>query len=110
MSVMRTISTFLLVASVLAASSAASVNMGPPRPQAKHDCCAKHRSEDSKPRPKQDCDGAACVMQCCRLISVPSTSSNLMVFEAPPLQHGLILPVVLHTLTTPESIFHPPRD
>src|SRR5215203_6977242 len=104
MSAMRTISTFLLVASVLIASSAASVNMGPARPQAKHDCCAKHRTEDSKPKPKHDCDESACVMQCCRLISVPSNSSNPIVIQAPPLQYGLISPVVLHTLTTPESI------
>lgn len=93
---------------MLVAFSSATTLAGPVCLSARSDCCKKH-SDSSSPK-SQDRDGTSCVMQCCRIISAPAASIPRTVGEVRALPDRSFTPLVLHSLTVAEAVFHPPRS
>ena len=84
-----------------------------PKPQESHSCCTKYKApHQSTPAPdhkKNPCDGSnTCSMECCRIIpvapdSLPDLASRAAVAEV------RVHIVEIHSLTDPDTLFHPPR-
>jgi hypothetical protein len=73
-----------------------------------HDCCHKNIPTDSQQK-EDHCDGGACAMQCCRIVLATSTDVPQLTEIAAAPQVVIAWPVVSHSVSTPEAIFHPPR-
>jgi hypothetical protein len=76
-----------------------------------HACC-HHGKDQASPKnsdhhPKADCTGK-CLMECCRAM-MPAEVKLDRIAVAPALTQSVALPAALVTLTTPDSIFHPPK-
>jgi hypothetical protein len=84
-----------------------------------HACCKKELkttdgsddSNDSGARHQDKCcGGTGCAMLCCRLIpaqadSIPPLAGQVRV----TIPLAVVPPATLHSLTDPDTIFHPPR-
>src|SRR3954454_9151987 len=85
---------------VMAAAAPAASKADP------HACCKKDQQHPKKH--SDSCDGKPCAMQCCRIIPAPADAAPRLVGRMTLVAVADILPSVLHSLTDPQAVFHPP--
>jgi hypothetical protein len=105
---------FTLLLSITMLSAFASPTNGtctqPSRANAEQTaCCKSHRQSDNNSSVPVDGSNADCVMQCCRLIVIPVTALASLDIQPAANPSEPLSPTVLHSLASPEAIFHPPR-
>jgi hypothetical protein len=94
----------MLIASSAPRTNAAVIKAG----KDPHSCCRNHKAPT--PEQKDKCKGTGnCEMQCCRVIPAPAESQTQLVSCGLVVQTQVIPPLVLHSLTESQAIFHPPR-
>jgi hypothetical protein len=69
-----------------------------------HECCKKSPVKQHSKK-----DGCGGVMECCRIIPVADDRAPDLAERTEVVEMTVAAPVVLHSLMTTESLFHPPR-
>ncbi|MBC8106031.1 MAG: hypothetical protein H7Z14_05535 [Anaerolineae bacterium] len=72
-------------------------------------CCKTCQKPASSVPDDHGCGTADCAMQCCRMITVVTHDVPRISNMSVTVTSVQTAPSILHTLTVPDSIFHPPR-
>jgi hypothetical protein len=94
---------------VLSTAPVATARPAPAQAHAAHDCC-KGKPHSSQPAPGPErCHGGMCGMACCRIVGTTGDARPVLTRSTPLVEHAVVLPATLHSLSEPQAIFHPPR-
>src|SRR4051794_13713611 len=96
----------IILALAIAASAGGAGRMPEVKRAAAHSCC-KHNDSSKHEKKKHDC--GACPMACCRIATAPAEPISMTLALTDLATDVILPPMVVHALSEPTSIFHPPR-